>query len=266
MDGDIVQGCAPPVLTTLTIHPQILKDLDLLERAWPLEFGADKGAFMEQVDRDVAFLRGQGVMDYSLLLGVVPLPLAPSFSPAAGAGGHHNHHQNIQPPPQQQQQQQQQQQHQGGRFGLGQRVLSFFLGPSPGSPQYYQQQFQRPHGGGGLAGAGGGWVVPSPRGQEVYVAGIIDILQLYNRRKQAETLLKSVVYKRDAISAVDPALYASRFLAFVDRVVQQRVPLPPPPPPAAPLPQQWTYAGAAGAPPPPPVGGLGWGRGGARAG
>eukprot|EP00624_Nannochloropsis_granulata_P000080 evm.model.NODE_10238_length_6039_cov_15.734890.2 len=38
----------------------------------------------------------------------------------------------------------------------------------------------------------------------------------------AETLLKSVVYKREAISAVDPVLYAARFLQFVERVVQQQ--------------------------------------------
>lgn len=192
---------------------------------------------MEQVERDVAFLRTQGVMDYSLLLGVVPLP--------------------YQHPPHQQQQHQR---------GFPQRVLSYFLGPAPGSPQYYQQQFQHAQGVACVAGAGGGWVVPHPRGAELYVAGIIDILQLYNRRKQAETLLKSVVYKRDAISAVDPALYASRFLGFVDNVVRQHAPLPPPLPPALPQQQQWAHAGAA--PGAPSAGPPGWGRGGggARAG
>lgn len=243
---------ATPVLTT-TPHPptnppqkqQILKDLDLLERPRPLDFGADKHPFMDQVERDVAFLRAQGVMDYSLLLGVVPLP-------------HHPPHQHHQQPPH------------GGpqRFGgfFPQRVLSYFLGPAPGTPQYYQQQFHRSHGGGCVAGAGGGWVVPHPRGQELYVAGIIDVLQLYNRRKQAETLLKSVVYKRDAISAVDPDLYASRFLGFVDRVVCQHAPPPLPPAPAGapPLPpqppQQWAPGLGQGPSPPGPPG---WGRGGA---
>ncbi len=217
---------------------QILKDLDLLERPWPVEFGPGKAAFMEQVEHDVAFLRAQGVMDYSLLLGVVPLPHAQPHL------HHHPQHQAQQPP--------QQAPQQGGRLGLPQRVLSYFLGPAPGTPQYYHQQFHRPQGGAGVPGAGGGWVVPHPLGQELYVAGIIDVLQLYNRRKQAETLLKSVVYKRDAISAVDPALYASRFLEFVDRVVQQPVPQQQ---------RQWaSYAGAGG--PPPPPSGPGWGRGG----
>lgn len=204
---------------------------------------------MAQVERDVAFLRAQGVMDYSLLLGIVPLP-----HHQQQYAHQHPHHPSQPHAPQ-------------PRFGgfFPQRVLSYFLGPAPGTPQYYQQQFHRPHGGGGVAGAGGGWVVPHPSCQELYVAGIIDVLQLYNRRKQAETLLKSVVYKRDAISAVDPDLYASRFLGFVDRVLSQHAPparpLPLPPAGGAPQPQQWAASGPGQGPvaPGPP----GWGRGGA---
>ena len=140
-----------------------------------------------------------------------------------------------------------------------QRFLSYFLGPSPSSPGYYAHHAPP-------APRGGGWAVSHPQGQEVYLAGIIDVLQLYNRRKQAETLLKSVVYRRDAISAVDPDLYASRFLGFVDRVVCQHAPPPLPPAPAGapPLPpqppQQWAPGLGQGPSPPGPPG---WGRGGA---
>ncbi len=173
---------------------RILKDLDLLERRWPIDFGRERENFLRQMSRDVDFLRAKGVMDYSLLLGVCPVPVGRSGM-ARGLGS------------------------EGGKGGgFPSRVLNFFLGPPGGA-------------GGEGGGAGGGaaagksqtgWVVVHPEGREVYVAGVIDVLQLYNRRKMAETLLKSVVYKREAISAVDPVLYAARFLQFVERVVQQQ--------------------------------------------
>jgi len=174
----------------------ILKDLDLLERRWPIDFGPEKGKFLRQMSRDVDFLRAKGVMDYSLLLGVCPVPVgrAGMVRGLGGGGGEGGR---------------------GGGAGFPSRVLSYFLGPPGG-------EGGREGGGGGGGKSQGGWVVVHPEGREVYVAGVIDVLQLYNRRKMAETLLKSVVYKREAISAVDPVLYASRFLQFVERVVQQQ--------------------------------------------
>ncbi|KAM3576207.1 hypothetical protein VYU27_001915 [Nannochloropsis oceanica] len=177
----------------------ILKDLDLMERQWPIDFGRERENFLRQMSRDVDFLRAKGVMDYSLLLGVCPVPVGISGM-ARGLGN------------------------EGGKGGgFPSRMLNFFLGPPGGTGG---------GGGGGEGGGGGGgggggnsqtgWVVVHPEGREVYVAGVIDVLQLYNRRKLAETLLKSVVYKREAISAVDPVLYAARFLQFVERIVQQQ--------------------------------------------
>jgi hypothetical protein len=52
--------------------------------------------------------------------------------------------------------------------------------------------------------------------EEVYYLGIIDILQQYNLRKVGESWMKSLRYKRADISAVDPALYAQRFVAFLE--------------------------------------------------
>ncbi len=199
---------------------QMLKDLDMMERPWPIDFGHQKGPFMDQMARDVDFLRTKGVMDYSLLLGICPTPNNPALARSLAPGSHP---------------------------GFPQRILSYFLGPpshGPGAPH-------AAGGGHGNSKSLGGWVVPHPQGREVYIAGVIDVLQLYNRRKQAETLLKSVVYKRDAISAVDPVLYASRFLNFCERMIQQHVPLPPPPPPPS-LPG----VGWQGGPPPPQYHGM----------
>ena len=55
----------------------------------------------------------------------------------------------------------------------------------------------------------------SSDGKEVYFMGIIDILQLYNTRKHAETLLKSVFVRRQELSAVDAITYGDRFIRFM---------------------------------------------------
>lgn len=180
----------------------ILKDLDLMERAWPIDFGDQREAFLGQMASDVEFLRAKGVMDYSLLLGVCPAPSAAavrglsSVSKTGAPSGQ----------------------------GFPQRMLSYFLGPPPsqghGKEGLLGNQRAAAGGRGGVESQGG-WVVVHPQGREVYVVGVIDVLQLYNRRKQAETLLKSVLYKRTAISAVDPGTYAARFSHFVEGIVHQ---------------------------------------------
>eukprot|EP00620_Florenciella_sp_RCC1587_P016204 CAMPEP_0182566816 /NCGR_PEP_ID=MMETSP1324-20130603/8176_1 /TAXON_ID=236786 /ORGANISM="Florenciella sp., Strain RCC1587" /LENGTH=586 /DNA_ID=CAMNT_0024780687 /DNA_START=8 /DNA_END=1768 /DNA_ORIENTATION=+ len=53
------------------------------------------------------------------------------------------------------------------------------------------------------------------RMSEVYFFGIIDILQTYNRRKQAETFFKGFKHKKYDISCVEPPLYSSRFTEFM---------------------------------------------------
>lgn len=47
------------------------------------------------------------------------------------------------------------------------------------------------------------------------VAGMIDILQQYNIRKTAESMMRAVVNKRSEVSAVDPDFYAERFQKFM---------------------------------------------------
>ena len=50
---------------------------------------------------------------------------------------------------------------------------------------------------------------------EVYYIGIIDVLQRYNLKKEFETIFKSVAAQKSQISAVDPRLYAGRFVDFM---------------------------------------------------
>ncbi|CAI7871370.1 unnamed protein product [Closterium sp. NIES-54] len=61
--------------------------------------------------------------------------------------------------------------------------------------------------------------VMDPAKRETYQVvlhfGIIDILQEYNTRKKAEHVCKSLRYDGLSISAVNPALYASRFGNFI---------------------------------------------------
>lgn len=62
------------------------------------------------------------------------------------------------------------------------------------------------------------------RGGETYYVGVIDILQLYNTRKNLETRLKSLAYKQSTISCVDPKQYAQRFESFVTMCASGLVP------------------------------------------
>ncbi len=75
-------------------------------------------------------------------------------------------------------------------------------------------------------------------GDEVYYMGLIDYLQVYNARKVAENVFKSMVHDgrcvlaaaaalravcvqhdRREISAVNPNFYAERLVAFLDKHV-----------------------------------------------
>jgi len=55
---------------------------------------------------------------------------------------------------------------------------------------------------------------------EIYYVGIIDVLQAFNIRKTAEYFVRSILHDKRTISAVPPAAYAARFLAFIEQHVQ----------------------------------------------
>ncbi|KAM3215666.1 hypothetical protein ACQJBY_067601 [Aegilops geniculata] len=58
----------------------------------------------------------------------------------------------------------------------------------------------------------------------VLYIGIIDILQEYSMRKKAEHAYKSVKYKPQSISVVEPRFYSERFLKFIRTVFPENSP------------------------------------------
>mmetsp|Transcript_22649 Transcript_22649/g.28575 ORF Transcript_22649/g.28575 Transcript_22649/m.28575 type:complete len:523 (-) Transcript_22649:130-1698(-) len=57
--------------------------------------------------------------------------------------------------------------------------------------------------------------------KEVYFAGIIDILQLYNARKWGETMMRKTIGAAEKdISCVSPEVYADRFVKFFDALLE----------------------------------------------
>ncbi|CAI5508912.1 unnamed protein product, partial [Closterium sp. Naga37s-1] len=64
-------------------------------------------------------------------------------------------------------------------------------------------------------GSFGGVIVGAEAYAVVLYFGIIDILQEYDYTKKVEHFYKSIQYDSHSISAVDPALYASRFQDFI---------------------------------------------------
>jgi len=63
--------------------------------------------------------------------------------------------------------------------------------------------------------------IVSQDGQEVYFAGVIDILQPYNVRKWSETVFKQLQGNPHlTISCVDPETYADRFIKFMSGLLE----------------------------------------------
>jgi len=57
-------------------------------------------------------------------------------------------------------------------------------------------------------------------GEEIIFLGVIDILISYNTRKQTEHILKSVVSDSHGISVVPPNEYSPRFCNFMDTLIE----------------------------------------------
>jgi 1-phosphatidylinositol-4-phosphate 5-kinase len=60
---------------------------------------------------------------------------------------------------------------------------------------------------------------PAENRKELYFTGIIDILQRYKLRKKLEHLFKSIPFKGDELSVVEPSFYAKRFWEFMSNNV-----------------------------------------------
>mmetsp|Transcript_44433 Transcript_44433/g.105296 ORF Transcript_44433/g.105296 Transcript_44433/m.105296 type:complete len:515 (+) Transcript_44433:226-1770(+) len=197
----------------------ILKDLDFKENLGKITLGADRKALlMSQMKADSQFLRSIGVMDYSLLVGVHlrdkdseaqmqrPSGRPDSFPPPSASAGQGIGH--VDPTEVQQLTKAQRRDHLIRTGSLIQRKVE----------KSHTSAFQEDDGGWcslAVVGESGQQV----SGREIYFVGIIDYLQFYNRRKKAETFFKGMQYKRSEISAVKPELYAERFIAFIDSIL-----------------------------------------------
>lgn len=58
--------------------------------------------------------------------------------------------------------------------------------------------------------------------QEVYLIGVIDVLQDYNVKKKMAHSWKAMQVEEEKLSTVEPAMYASRFLTFIASKVVER--------------------------------------------
>ncbi|EAY18544.1 Phosphatidylinositol-4-phosphate 5-Kinase family protein [Trichomonas vaginalis G3] len=62
---------------------------------------------------------------------------------------------------------------------------------------------------------------------EIYFLGIIDFLQDYNARKATEHALKSIIYRSNEMSCVDPQKYASRMFDWLCKNISPPAPIQP---------------------------------------
>ncbi|ETW02685.1 hypothetical protein H310_06136 [Aphanomyces invadans] len=216
----------------------VLKDNDLVEEHIHLSLGPEKRAMMlEQLRKDVAFLKRMKIMDYSLLIGIhdsgqeiLQSPMA-SPHPAKGL-----------PPPLQLDSPTVVK----GRPSVADalKVLKLEEFPShsqvsdtasdensgdevdytdaPLSPRTLETTAKPPSGGSIFCKDYGGVFGRSSarkKNGKIYFVGIIDILQQYNTRKITETVVKGLVHNKKDISSVPPDQYGDRFLDFIEKNV-----------------------------------------------
>lgn len=56
-------------------------------------------------------------------------------------------------------------------------------------------------------------------GNDFYYFGLVDILQIYNSKKQLETQVKGLVHKKNTISSMSASKYAERFYKFIAEAI-----------------------------------------------
>ncbi|XP_057417438.1 phosphatidylinositol 4-phosphate 5-kinase 2-like [Lotus japonicus] len=162
-----------------------LKDLDLnfvfrLEQSWFQEL-------KWQLDRDCEFLEAEGIMDYSLLIGL-------HFRNDHSADGMKS----------------------SGKRDLHDDEMHLCRGPLIKLGMNMPARAER------VSGSGSGNSTLSENSSEIsdviLYFGIIDILQGYDIGKKIEHAYKSLQVDPTSISAVDPKLYSKRFRDFIHRI------------------------------------------------
>ncbi|ETV65533.1 hypothetical protein H257_17790 [Aphanomyces astaci] len=214
----------------------VLKDNDLVDEHIHLSLGPEKRAMMlEQLRKDVAFLKRMKIMDYSLLIGIhdsgqeillsptthptppllqltsaVPRQPSAASSPLQTLNDLKLH-----------------------EFGAMSSHISDTASDdnsdddveftdAPLSPRTLDTTPKSPSGGsifckdfGGVLGR----LSTRKKNGKIYFVGIIDILQQYNTRKITETVFKGLVHNKKDISSVPPDQYGDRFLDFIEKNV-----------------------------------------------
>ncbi|EQC32930.1 hypothetical protein SDRG_09460 [Saprolegnia diclina VS20] len=203
----------------------VLKDNDLIEEQIHLSLGPARRAMMlEQLRKDVAFLKRMKIMDYSLLVGIhdagqeILVP-GPTLATEIDLAEQKKKLQQLQQPT---------------VFGSAAESTVQLddddddddLGvldpgvPPPTSPRVDPVN-KEPTGSIFCKDLGGirGRRTSGKKNGFVYFVGIIDILQQYNMQKRAETLIKGLQHNAKEISSVDPDLYGNRFIEFMEKFV-----------------------------------------------
>ncbi|MQL88975.1 hypothetical protein Taro_021544 [Colocasia esculenta] len=158
---------------------------------------------LDQIDRDCEFLEAEGIMDYSLLVGLHFC--SDTLTPKTGKKSASEF-----------------QYEESGFEDMGQvlddRRPLIRLGVN--MPARAEQTRLR-SGSDMYLSSWGGSTTPSKRGETYDVilnVGIIDILQDYDISKKLEHAYKSLQADPTSISAVDPKLYSKRFRDFIKRI------------------------------------------------
>jgi len=188
----------------------VLKDCNWLEDKKALDLGKHKTRlFMNQLKKDVAFLKNQNIMDYSLLIGIhfldkfrsgkfevravsrsiagsQTLPAAQASDAPEGRG------RRISVVPS------------DSGFHAENLVATNMARSRSLSGRISEHPFKGCHGG-----------FQGEDRSEIYFVGIIDILQQYNSKKTAENFFKGMMTDKRQISSVPPPEYGDRFYKFM---------------------------------------------------
>ncbi|KAI8610111.1 hypothetical protein BC830DRAFT_1213598 [Chytriomyces sp. MP71] len=203
----------------------VLKDLNWLKRERKLFLGPVKRKILvDQMEKDVTFLKKMNIMDYSLLIGIHDLI----------KGNSHNIRDSvlsvIEPSAQDLSMHQMTNIHRRSTLKSPLPTTSRrkptieaeSIKPGAGSARLLQENppersfcvFYKDLGGGFLATNEANESL-----RDLYYIGIIDIFTEYNVTKKAEHFFKSVLSDRHKISAVKPAEYGDRFLYFMRNAI-----------------------------------------------
>ncbi|GMI30797.1 hypothetical protein TrRE_jg2244 [Triparma retinervis] len=221
----------------------VMKDLDLMEdverergrgrrgrgwRGWGIEVGGRrKNRVMRQLRKDVGFLEGEMVMDYSLLVGVKGKEEEEVEEVGGGEGeGEDEGGEELEEIKDLVERRRGRKRRKIWRAGKGVVGVVGKVGKGAGKKimQAARTVFIGGEDGGASVAVNGGnvSVMGGKRKGEgcIVYLGLIDFLQPWTNRKVMERQLKGMMgYNLQGVSCAHPKFYSERFLAFVDAVI-----------------------------------------------